>query len=466
MSVPSLAYGVPLQPVATSGRERHWRSEQGRAHGIFARKKARIAEVAATGRRKRVGSAVRDFLRDDEVKLSAALRAMGGNPDRTAAMQLRSRLNAWAKSYAPLGWEPALKSIGSLRPICKRIPLELKAVHYMLAAAVEAQFAPSVPLYGVPGYSREDAAFALKALQNAGFRHLAKTDIRDCYQNVNPDVLYQLPLPKEVIKHALDTRNLTFERLEGQQDLRGSCGSYYSQGKTPTQDIASGPRGLMQGSPASGIILAWLLNDIPAGSDQVAMLCFDNIVVAATDYSGSREVVNSLFAHFGWHPAGPFALCDVSYADNQPLEFLGYLFDPARKDIGIGEKARLKLERRLDEADKADTLVLLRSLTKHRERVAAAPRFWHPSAYRDCFPVAHWRALLDFRSGFSAADDDGEELAFYLATTADTAELRGEPQIAHLHRHLFAGRSTREGKFVRSILNGHPRMEENSSESL
>ncbi|GGB31509.1 reverse transcriptase domain-containing protein [Allosediminivita pacifica] len=417
MPVPSQSECFPLQPVATPISERQWLSEQGRAHGVFTGKKARIAEVAATGKTKRIRAAVRDFLRDDQVKLSAALRTLGERPDRAVAMQLRDHVNAWAKSYAPIGWEPSLKSDGRVRPICKRIPPELKAVQYMLAAVVEAQFAPSAPVYGVPNHSREDAAYALKALQNQGFTHLAKTDIRDCYQNVSPDALYQLPLPKEVIKHALDTRNLTFEELGGQQDPRGFHGSFFSQGSMTTQDIASGPRGLMQGSPASGIILAWMLNDIPAGTDQVVMLCFDNIVVSATDYAGSREMVNTLFAHFGRHPAGPFALCDVFFADNQPLEFLGYLFDPARDDIGIGEKGRFNLEGRLNEADKIDMVELHRTMIAHRERVTAAPRFWHPPPYRECYPINHWRALRDFRSGFPAAVAHGEELAFYLETT-------------------------------------------------
>ena len=71
--------------------------------------------------------------------------------------------------------------------------------------------------------------------------------------------------------------------------------------------------------------------------------------------------------------------------------------------------------------------------------------------------MEHWRALLDFRSGFPAADVNGEELAFYLAVSADTAERRGERHIAHLHHNLFAERSTSEGAQVRRILNRHPR---------
>lgn len=458
MTISPLTERFPVQPVATPSPERQWLTVQGRAHNIFARKTACITAAQASGSRKRTRGAVRDFLRDDQVKLSAALRVLGENPDRAAAMSLRDRMNAWATSYAPIGWEPEPKNNGGFRPICKRIPPDLKAVHYMLAAVVEAQFWPSIPVYGVPGYSRDDAARALKALQTEGFVHLAKTDIRDCYQNVSPDALYQLPLPKEVIRHALDHRNLSFEQLGGPQATSASRVSFLSQ-IMMTPHVASGPRGLMQGSPASGIILAWMLNDIPAGTDQVVMLCYDNIVVAAADPAGSREMVNTLFAHFGRHPAGPFALCEPTYADNAPMEFLGYLFDPAREDIGIAEKGRVKLERRLNEADEADMAELHRRLIEHRARVEACPRFWHPSPYADSYPVEHWRALLDFRSGFSAAEVNGDELAFYLAATEDTADRRGEPRIAHLHRNLFADRSTDEGALVRRILNRHPRRE-------
>ncbi len=83
----------------------------------------------------------------------------------------------------------------------------------MIAAAIAAQMPPSVPLYGILGASRDYAARAIKAIQNAGFTHLAKTDIRDCFQSVDPDALYSLPLPQEVIRTCLDPRNLTYHQM-------------------------------------------------------------------------------------------------------------------------------------------------------------------------------------------------------------------------------------------------------------
>ncbi|WP_102225439.1 hypothetical protein [Acidimangrovimonas sediminis] len=445
-----------VHPVAPPSADALWKAEQGHAHSVFTEKKARITKAVASGKNAKVKGAVREFLRCDQVRLSASLRALGGTPEREAAMLLRDHVHAWKRDYAPIGWGFHAKSTVGVRPICKRMPLDLKAVHHMLAAALEAQFAPSVPLYGVRGHSRDDAARALKELQASGFPYLAKTDIRDCFQQVNPDALYRLPLPKEVIKHALDTRNLVFEELGGQQ-ANGASFAVLSSQTQMMSHVANGPRGLMQGSPASGVILAWMLNDIPAGTDQAVLLCNDNIVVAAAESAASREMVDTLFAYFRRHPAGPFALFHPVYADNAPLEFLGYLFDPERGDIGIAEKGRAKLDRRLDEADEADTAELHRRVMRYRDVLAMPGVIRPPSPFTDCYPVEHWRALRDFRSGFSAADTNGDELAFYLAMTADTAERRGEAHVARLHHHLFAGRDTFEGTLIRGILNHHPR---------
>lgn len=419
-----------LQPVANPDHAKAWSQQQGNAHRVFHEMAARIRQRYEAGQR--TGPEVRNFLRHPLVRLSAALRALGGAPDQRTALALRDRVNAWSTDFLAVRWRLETKPSGGLRVISD-LPLELKAVHYMLSAALEAQFTPSAALYGVACASRDDAAIALKSLQNEGFNHLAKGDIRECFQSVAPDALYQLPLPKEVIRRTLDTRQLNFtERTEARTETAFAgfpCSSYSYHGHNPSE-----PQGLMQGSPASSIILAWLLNGIPTGTDQAVILCFDNVAVAAQDRERCRAMMDNLVEWFATRcPAGPLELCQIAYASpgDDPLEFLGYSFDPDRVEPGISQKSLKNLEVSLGEAEARDMDM---------------SQLW---------PNGIWQALRDFRRGFPAATDD--DLLQYVETSADIVNRRGNPLVAHLHRHIFAPKGTAEGDALAALLDATPR---------
>lgn len=414
-----------LQPVAPQEPARAWRRERDEAHRVFAERAQHLAEVSTSGRRSQ--PLARDFLRNPQVRLSAALRVLGDEPERAAAYALRQRISPWAEQWPAIPWFPKAKPNGSARPICD-LPLELKAVHIMLAAAIAAQMRPTASLYGIRGYGRDDAARALKALQNAGFTSLAKVDIVDCFQSINPEALYQLPIPKEVIRTALDPRNLTFIRRRTPRGYSEEYPSYDVRLHSP-----SGPRGLIQGSPVSNIILAWLLNGLPQSKGVAVLLCFDNIAVAARDNAGCRAMVDTLADYLGRCPAGPLALCPAVYADNTPMEFLGYLFDPERLDVGVADGARGKFERRLGSAEEADI---------------ADPAN---------FPLRTWHALRDFANGFPAVENLSDELAHYVATSQDVADASGSPLVQYLHQHILAPRGTPEGEVLHALLKTHPR---------
>lgn len=362
-------------------------------------------------------------------------------------------MNAWATDYSSIRWYPKTKTDGSSRPICI-LPPALKAVHYLIREVISRQTTPNGTLYGIPGASRDDLARQLKRLQNSGYVYLAKTDVIDCYQSINPDALYSLPLPQEVTRRALDTRSLCFSvthhpdnASQAKQDF-GSSGSIYE-----IDHNVSGPKGLMQGSPASGVVLAHLLVGLSDSADEKVMICFDNIVIAARTPAGTRAMADTLAAHLERCPAGPLAMCEPEYADSRPLDFLGYRFDPNREDIGIAEDALSRLEERPGIAEQMH-MERLHALLEAYEHAAADPTQITPaSPLLDAPPASIWRVLRDWRAGFPAARSDGPELSHYLRTSAD-ANI-DHPVFSHLHEHLFADPGTWESCAIRAILKRH-----------
>ncbi len=362
-------------------------------------------------------------------------------------------MDAWATDYPSTRWHPMTKPDGSSRPICILTPA-LKATHYLIREVISQQTAPNGTLFGIPGASRDDLARQLKQLQNSGYVYLAKTDVIDCYQSINPDALYSLPLPQEVTRRALDTRNLCFSvsrhpdnASQAKKDF-GSSGSIYE-----TDHNVSGPKGLMQGSPASGVVLAHLLVGLSDSAEAKVMVCFDNIVIAARTPAGTRAMADTLAARLERCPAGPLAMCEPEYADATPLDFLGYRFDPNRDDIGITEDALSRLEERLGFAEQKD-MERLHALLETYEKAAANPTQITPaSPLLDAPPVNAWRVLRDWRAGFPAARSDGPELSHYLRTSVDATI--DHPRFNHLHENLFAEPGTWENDAIRAILKRH-----------
>jgi hypothetical protein len=90
-----------------------------------------------------------------------------------------------------------------------------------------------------------------------------------------------------------------------------------------------GPRGLLQGSPASNLILAWLLNDMPSvlPPDCALFLLTDNVLVAARTEEMCREMEQTLVRYFAEHRAGPFVLHGEITSIGRGFERAGYEFE-------------------------------------------------------------------------------------------------------------------------------------------
>lgn len=441
-----------LQRVAKLKEAQDWNRARERAHRSFHGHAESIAVAFTNGNS--TNQLVRKFLRDPQVRMSAALRAIGGEPEQADAFGLRNRVNLWKSHDTPVFWYPKPKPNGDFRPICI-LPSALSAAHLMLAKVVAAQLPNTSTLFGVPRRGVADALREVKSLQSNGFVYLAKTDIVNCFQSINPEALYQLPLPQEVTKQTLDYRSLSFIGGVGQHASQASgCGPSLVYGASHS---ASGPQGLLQGSPASSIILAWLLQNIPTSDDARVFLCFDNIIVAARTPERTREMIETLSAYAETSPAGPLALCAAQFADNEPMEFLGGLLDPTRRDIGIAEKTFSRIIRRLCEEEEADQAELRKIWEKHQEFSAKSTIARKMNPYRDHFPTGIWHTLLDAAAGLPFLEADGRDLLFLLDTSVGSVEQRQDVFMYNLHQSLFSHASEQQTKILRSILRNHPR---------
>ncbi len=333
----SALHSFPVQRASTFNPDRAWLREQGHAHRKAIEIANRVCDASRNG--KRMMPVMRNYLRNPQVRLSGALKALGGGASREQVYALKDRVNAWNGDYAPIRWHAKKKADGRERVICT-LPPELSAVHYMLKRPLETLLFREENLFGVKGHSRDALAQEIKSLQNQGYVHIATTDTVDCYPSIDPDAIYELPLPKEVIRNALDTRYMEFGNTSGNKANTGSGDIL-----VPYGDIgnATGPWGLIQGSPLSSVILAWLLNGTPTCGDARVFLCFDNLIVLAKSPNETRAMIDTLAAHFERCPAGPLVLHEPIYADNEPVEFLGYLFDPSRQEVGVSAGAVEKL---------------------------------------------------------------------------------------------------------------------------
>ena len=408
--------------------------------------------MEATESRKRLAPLMRDYLRSPQARLVAASRTLGGYANPQDVKRLQDRINPWSESYSPIYWYRMPKKNGSSRPICI-LPPDLKAVHIMVKEVLKQTICTGGTIYGVGEASRDELARDLKHLQNAGYCHLAKSDVIDCFQSVNPEALYSLPLPKEVIRRALDTRNPDFHQINypgvshaSRVSLLSAGGSYHNQHN------AGGPTGLMQGSPASNVIFALLGPQLPSNEVGHSMVCFDNIVIAARSADGCRAMAITLAELFERCSAGPLALCDFEFADRSALDFLGYHFDPDRGDIGIAETSRARFEARLEAVEIADLETVWAMRGSYLEQIESGQGIVPANPLLNSPPADLWKTLRNFRAGFSAVQSNAPELEYYLATTADNALMRGQPRYEELHRNLFADKNTSDGQAILGIL--------------
>ncbi|WP_143089569.1 hypothetical protein [Qipengyuania nanhaisediminis] len=292
-----------------------------------------LRSLTDAGRLSRLYRRTIAYLNKDDLRAWAAMRALPAQASDEAVTLLTAQTNPFEVNAGEVRFEWRAKSSGwGRRPICSPPP-SLAACSYLIKDVLEARLQPGHHIYDIRGRGRDYAIIAIKEALEAGYSHCFIGDVRDCYQSVSINSLYDLlPLPRLVIGNCLDYRNLTFR----EQGVSHSC--VYSHG--PEARRWNGPQGLLQGLPSSSIILATLFNSLAAHiapHDCHAALYGDNLFLAAQDGQTLSAIIALCRDYFAEHPAGPFDLRDHPgcVEPEEGFDFLSYFISTQSQNISV-----------------------------------------------------------------------------------------------------------------------------------
>ena len=295
----------------------------------------RAARISRSPRKEK--AAVRDYLGSKAAWHAIADRVLDDRPgeprdEREARVAaLASRVEPFRPCREPVRWwRVEKKRSGEYRVICD-LPPVLRLRHLMIREVLSVLFRPHGHIFDIKGVGRDRLARSVKAAMEEGFTHAYVGDVRNCFPSVNPDAFELLPLPKQVIRYALDYRNLHFRH-----DIVKERAMCLPLGHgIPFQGL-DGPSGNLQGSPTANLILAWLLNDMDEhlSSSCRLFLLSDNIIVLARSERACRRIDLTLTRYFREHQAGPFVLEGEIRSTQVGFDTLGYNF---RLDKSTGE---------------------------------------------------------------------------------------------------------------------------------
>lgn len=312
------------------------------------------------------------FFNDQLSKVSALYRAGLRLPTPEGYLEAASSLRLNTPFAGPVYWQYIPKRSGGLRTICI-LPTDLKAAHIMIKDALLAQMCVPEHVYGLGGPKDRNALVRMiGAALNNGLAAFGVYDIKNCFPSVRTTALHELPLPGEVIDHALDISNLNAVKatVAAPKEVSPNDPHGYSSTHSPNEDhlytMPGGPIGLLQGSPASNAIFGYLIQHLPQpepGSGLIGSYC-DDLFLGARSEAELEALEDRVGGFFGYRRLGPLDMvkrigtCDA-------FEFLGYSFErgsdspwsdfPASQwRIGLSNANHVRLERRLRDALRHD----------------------------------------------------------------------------------------------------------------
>ena len=308
-----------------------------KAHNIRADRRRRIAKAFHAGDRKALRKEVHAFFKDKRVKMSALHKAGERHPNSIGWEAAAKMLDPFTPFPEPVNWFPLPKRKGGFRHACD-LAKPLKAAHYMIADVIRAQTPNPPKIYNLPGKGRETLVSDLLATLATGCNAFRIWDARDCFSSVNPDVLFKLPLPRRIIENALIITNQELQLVAKCNDMENS--GIQHDAATIGNIQGNGPTGLMQGSPASNLILAYLLRGIPQPDhkDWDVFLYTDDLILVGRADEVLDRVEKRLTEFFGQERLGPFTLVPKAAGRGGWFEYLGYEFrhDPYRANDANG----------------------------------------------------------------------------------------------------------------------------------
>lgn len=172
----------------------------------------------------------------------------------------------------------------------------------MIKDLVSAQM-PELPfIHNIGGaYNRDTLAATIVAMLNNGILRVRTYDLRDCFQNVNPQVFFNLPIPRKATENALIIDNLKMEPKAFASDhFTGSPYGDFNQCNIHDISNTNGPTGLIQGSPASNIILAYHFQNMPQLRREEGLIAnYGDDVISISRENNSSDRVDEQLEGYG-----------------------------------------------------------------------------------------------------------------------------------------------------------------------
>lgn len=285
-----------------------------------------IALAWRSGQKARALRLIRKYFASRATKLVAAHQVLAADARAADASMLATSFNFFAPARNPvLYWRKPKRSSG-YRIICS-LPHELAAANYVVKDVLEALFSPGRHVFSIKRRGRDKEALEIREALEQGYKYVFNGDLRDAYPSVSVDSLYALPLPRSVVRYALDYRNMEFLYSQEKEVAYPSL---------PSVGLGlpgrNGPRGLLQGSPSSDLILAWLFNDLPSVLPDrcLPFLLTDNILVVTRRKRDRQRIERALHRYFDEHHAGPFVLGSREQSSiKEGFERAGYQYETA-----------------------------------------------------------------------------------------------------------------------------------------
>lgn len=274
-----------------------------------------------------IGERVR-FLRSFDAKFTYLARCQRDVSDEGLIERQAAKLDLCRASTDIIRYVEVPRLGRSPRRICQ-FSLRDRVALKMAKDMIEAQFRPKPHLYSWKGRGNALLITDLVASLDNAHSWVLLADVRDCFDSINFDAVYDLGiLPETFVRANMDARTRRFQR-KACQHLVGN-----ERRKTdvicPLCAYDREPvvwRGLMQGSAASSALLAMLFDDLPSHlpNGLQAFVSADNIAIVASTREACREAQSALDCYMSNHRAGPLSLTTEYLGPARPgFEHLGY----------------------------------------------------------------------------------------------------------------------------------------------
>lgn len=301
---------------------------------------ARIKQAATLRQPPELKKLIRRYLHSTPAKHYAAYRVLGCTQhlqqlqDESIVLRTVRGMNLFQRNLEPVRWWRLEKRRGRnderrFRPLCS-LGNCLKAQHLMIRDVLLAALQPEEHVYDWKGRGRDREVQEILAALVAGNVHAYVGDIVSSYDSFSSEALFGLPLPKDVVQWNLIPENLRMIHSREREKE-----SVQAVPISPERGGASwvGPRGLIQGSPASNVIQAWAFREahtvIPRNCRLFVLS--DNVVLLCRTEDDCASGADTLRAHFASNRAGPFNLVGDTFVGDtfgpgQSFSHMGYEF--------------------------------------------------------------------------------------------------------------------------------------------